>query len=68
MGDLERAEQTVGGERAGEVTMEPDPVFGMRCDKEGAQYVSAHTGKTYRFCPGDCKKAFDIAPEKYVKG
>jgi len=67
--DLKRAEQRVGGERAGqgEVTMEPDPVCGMRCDKEKTQYISAYKGKMYYFCSDDCKKAFDIAPEKYVK-
>ena len=67
--DLKRAEQTVGGERAGqrEVTMEPDPVCGMRCNEEKSQYITAYKGKIYYFCSPDCKKAFDIAPEKYVK-
>lgn len=67
--DLKRAEEGTGREGVGqrEVTMELDPVCGMRCDKEKAQYFSTYKGETYHFCSADCKEAFDMAPEKYIK-
>ncbi|MEJ2182864.1 MAG: YHS domain-containing protein [Nitrospirota bacterium] len=44
-----------------------DPVCGMKVDAARAEHVSTYKGKTYSFCSADCKKAFDLAPEKYVK-
>ena len=47
---------------------EHDPVCQMKVDRKKCQLVSTHMGKEYRFCSPDCKRAFDIAPEKYTKG
>jgi YHS domain-containing protein len=43
-----------------------DPVCSMPIS-EKCNYTSVYKGKEYRFCTEDCKKAFDIDPEKYVK-
>lgn len=45
-----------------------DPVCGMRVDPATAKYTSTYRGRTYYFCASGCKIAFDLAPEKYVKG
>ena len=44
-----------------------DPVCSMPVEKDKCNYISNFKGKEYRFCTKDCKKAFDIAPEKYIK-
>jgi YHS domain-containing protein len=43
-----------------------DPVCSMPITLE-CNYTSVYKGKEYRFCTDDCKKAFDIDPEKYIK-
>jgi Cu+-exporting ATPase len=43
-----------------------DPVCGMEVQNEG-KITSNYKGKEYQFCSEDCKKAFELAPEKYVK-
>lgn len=45
---------------------ERDPVCGMKIDRERCRFVSVYRDKEYRFCSADCKKAFDLAPEKYI--
>ncbi len=45
-----------------------DPVCGMRVDESKSEYTSTYKGKKYFFCSNDCKKAFDFAPEKHMKG
>ena len=47
--------------------MTKDPVCDMKVDESRTKYVSAYKGKKYYFCCAACKKAFDLAPEKYVK-
>ncbi len=47
--------------------MAKDPVCSMKVDEAKATYTSTYQGKTYYFCSADCKKAFDLKPEKYVK-
>ena len=44
-----------------------DPVCGMQVDETKTEYTSVYKDKTYYFCSAPCKKAFDLAPEKYVK-
>lgn len=44
-----------------------DPVCGMMIDPEKSYYRSKYLGKTYHFCSGDCKKAFDVEPETFTK-
>lgn len=43
-----------------------DPVCGMVVDPNNAAGKSEYKGKTYYFCSGGCKKAFDKEPEKYT--
>jgi YHS domain-containing protein len=43
-----------------------DPVCKMEV-KGDSKITSNYKGKEYRFCSEDCKKAFKLAPEKYVK-
>ena len=45
---------------------ERDPVCDMKI-KDECKFTSAYKGKEYHFCSNDCKKAFDIAPGKYVE-
>ncbi|MFH0768637.1 MAG: YHS domain-containing protein [Chloroflexota bacterium] len=47
-------------------TIERDPVCKMKVSEE-CQIRSTYKGKEYHFCSKDCKKAFDIAPDKYVE-
>lgn len=47
--------------------MSRDPVCGMQVDEKKTKYVSTYKGKSYYFCCSACKKAFDLAPEKYIK-
>ena len=46
--------------------MAKDLVCGMEVDEKKAAATSVYKGKTYYFCAGGCKKAFDANPEKYV--
>ena len=39
----------------------------MSIDPKTATGKSEYKGQTYFFCSAGCKKAFDTAPEKYVK-
>lgn len=46
--------------------IERDPVCTMKIEKE-CKISSTYKGKKYHFCSDDCKKAFEVAPEKYVE-
>lgn len=46
--------------------MAKDPVCGMSVDEGSAKFKSEYKGKTYYFCSGGCKTAFDKDPAKYV--
>ncbi|MCL7489689.1 MAG: YHS domain-containing protein [Desulfobulbaceae bacterium] len=46
--------------------MAKDPVCNMNVDEEQARYTSTYQGKTWYFCSADCKKAFELDPEKYA--
>jgi len=39
----------------------------MDVNEKSAAGTSDYKGKTYYFCAAGCKKAFDAAPEKYLK-
>jgi xanthine dehydrogenase accessory factor len=43
-----------------------DPICGMTVDIGKAKYKSEFDGKSFYFCCGGCKQAFDMQPEKYV--
>ena len=47
--------------------MTKDPVCDMQVDEYKTRYVSTYKGKKYYFCSAACKKAFDLAPEKYLE-
>ena len=44
-----------------------DPVCGMIVDTETAKFTTQYQGETFYFCAPGCKKAFEKAPEEYVK-
>jgi YHS domain-containing protein len=46
--------------------MTKDPVCSMNVDEAKVKFTSTYQGKTYYFCSADCKKVFDLHPEKYV--
>ena len=48
-------------------TMEKDPVCGMDVDPNRAAATVVYERKTYYFCAPGCKKAFERAPEVYLK-
>ena len=48
------------------MTMEVDPVCGMRIDREEAAGSIEHEGKTYYFCSQTCYDAFKASPTSYV--
>ena len=43
-----------------------DPVCGMEVKKNSTSLVSDHFGRTFHFCSEQCRKLFDINPNKYV--
>lgn len=42
-----------------------DPVCGMEV-KKNSTLVSEHFGSTFHFCSDQCRKLFDINPNKYI--
>ena len=42
-----------------------DPVCGMEV-KKNSTLVSEHFGNTFHFCSDQCRKLFDINPNKYI--
>ncbi|UCH57664.1 MAG: YHS domain-containing protein [Candidatus Bathyarchaeota archaeon] len=47
--------------------MARDPVCSMTVDEEKAKWKSEYEGETYYFCNEGCKKAFDKAPQRFVR-
>lgn len=44
-----------------------DPVCGMEVSVTTAVDQFIYQGKTYYFCAGICRKAFEAEPEKYIR-
>ena len=44
-----------------------DPVCGMEVSVTTAVDQFIYQGKTYYFCAGICRKAFEAEPEKYLR-
>jgi YHS domain-containing protein len=44
-----------------------DPVCGMEVSRTTAIDECEHQGKTYYFCAGICREAFEKNPEKYIR-
>lgn len=42
------------------------PVMGTKLKKSAAVDTAEYKGKTYYFCCGGCKPAFEKDPEKYI--
>jgi len=47
--------------------MAKDVVCNMEVDENKTQHQSTYKGEKFYFCSEGCKKAFEQAPEKYVK-
>ena len=43
-----------------------DPVCGMEVSRNTAMDECDYRGKTYYFCAGICREAFEAEPEKYI--
>lgn len=43
-----------------------DPVCGMEVSRTTAIEEVVYQGKTYYFCAGICREAFEAEPEKYI--
>ena len=43
-----------------------DPVCGMEVSRISAIDEFIYQGKTYYFCAGSCREAFEAEPEKYI--
>lgn len=44
-----------------------DPVCGMEVSRTTAIDESVYQGKTYYFCAGACREAFELEPEKFIR-
>lgn len=44
-----------------------DPVCGMEVSRVSAVATYDHQGKTYYFCSGGCRDAFEAEPGKYIR-
>lgn len=44
-----------------------DPVCGMTVDTGTAKFTTQYQGETFYFCSPGCKKAFEKAPDQYLK-
>lgn len=44
-----------------------DPVCGMEVSRLTAIETYDYQGKTYYFCSGGCREAFETEPEKYLR-
>lgn len=44
-----------------------DPVCGMAVSRKTAIEEFVHEGKTYYFCAGTCRQAFEAEPGKYIR-
>jgi YHS domain-containing protein len=53
-------------DQASGVTELRDPVCGMELKKNSTPLISDHFGRTFHFCSEQCRKLFDINPNKYV--
>jgi len=49
-----------------EKTEAKDPICGMTVSVAGAKYTAEFEGRSFFFCCGGCKQAFDKRPEKYA--
>ncbi len=47
--------------------MAKDSICNMKVDEPRPNTRPTYQGKPYYFCSADCKKAFDLNPEKYAK-
>jgi len=47
--------------------MTKDPVCGMSVDEKKAAIKSQYQGRSFYFCSGHCKTAFDQKPGQYAK-
>jgi len=48
------------------MSMQTDPVCGMKVDDQKAAAKSQYQGATYYFCSEECKRKFERQPEQYT--
>jgi len=48
------------------MSMQTDPVCGMKVDDQKATAKSQHQGTNYYFCSEECKRKFDQQPQRYA--
>ena len=58
--------EQIEDKQSSEVIELRDPVCGMEVKKNSTSLVSDHFGRTFHFCSEQCRKLFDINPNKYV--
>lgn len=46
--------------------MKTDPVCGRDLDPLQGAYLSEYNRELFFFCSRDCKRAFDLEPERYL--
>ncbi|MEM0020696.1 MAG: YHS domain-containing protein [Fervidicoccaceae archaeon] len=49
------------------MTVETDPVCGMKVDTSKTKHKTIYKGRTYYFCSERCRKAFEEKPEYYLE-
>jgi Cu+-exporting ATPase len=58
--------EQIEGKQPSEFIELRDPVCGMEVRKSTTSLVSDHFGHTFHFCSEQCRKLFDINPNKYI--
>jgi len=58
--------QRQGEEDTNRSTAGKDPVCGMEVNGKFSTLTSEYLGRTFYFCSGQCKKRFDLYPDKYI--
>jgi len=48
------------------MSMQTDPVCGMKVDDQKAAAKSQYQGSTYYFCSDECRRKFEQQPEQYA--
>jgi len=49
------------------MSLQTDPVCGMKVKPSKTQWKTLYKGKIYYFCSPQCKKEFEANPEEYLQ-
>jgi YHS domain-containing protein len=58
--------EQIGNKQPAKINEFQDPVCGMEVQKSSTSLISDHFGRKFHFCSEQCRKLFDINPNKYV--